>query len=104
MDLTPESWTAVEKMLRSQDTLGKCGMLANASDGIAFLKAMAAKGLSVQLPDSIFRAVDLPARLQESVLVNQRPIGLRLTAESLRVDTATLWSSVSVRVETRPEP
>ena len=104
MDLTQESWAAVEKNLRSQDTSGKCGMLADASDGIAFLRALAAKGISVKLPDSIFRAVDLPARLQESVLVNQRPIGLRLTAESLRIETATLWSSASVQVQTRPTP
>lgn len=104
LDLTEESWAAVEKALRAQDTFGKCGMLADAKDGVAFLKGLAAKGISVKLPDSIFRAVDLPARLQESVLVDNRPIGLRLTSESLRVDTATLWSSVSVQVQTRPNP
>ena len=104
MDLTKESWAAVEKTLRSQDTASKCGMFTKASDGLSFLKELAAKGISVKLPDSIFRAVELPAQLQESVLVNQRPIGLRLTAESLRVETATLWSSVSVQVQTRPKP
>lgn len=104
MDLTPESWAAVERALRSEDTLGKCGALASAADGMTFLKALAAKGISIKLPDSIFRAVDLPARLKESVEVNKREIGLRLTAESLRVETATLWSSVSVQVQTRPQP
>ena len=59
----------------------------------------AAKGIGVNLPDSIFRTVDLPARLQESVRVNQRAIGLRVTAESLRIETATLWSSARVQVE-----
>lgn len=104
MDLTPESWAAVDKALRAQDTFGKCGMFADAADGIAFLRALAAKGIEVNLPDSIFRAVDLPARVQESVLVNQRPVGLRLTAESLRIDTATLWSSASVQVQGSPKP
>jgi len=104
MDLTPASWAAVEKALRSEDTLGKCGMLASAEDGLAFLRALAAKGIGIKLPDSVFRAVDLPARVQESVLVNQRAIGLRLTAESLRIDTATLWSSASVQVQTSPKP
>ncbi len=104
MDLTAESWAAVEEALRSQDTASKCGMFTKASDGLAFLRALAAKGIAINLPDSIFRAVDLPARLQESVLVNQRPIGLRLTAESLRIETATLWSSASVQVQTRPTP
>jgi hypothetical protein len=77
-------------------------MMASATDGMTFLKALAAKGISIKLPDSIFRAVDLPARLQESVMVNRRPIGLRLTAESLRIGTSTLWSSASVQVQTRP--
>ena len=104
LDLTRESWTAVGKALRSEDTLGRCGMLAKAEDGIAFLKALAARGIWVKVPDKIFRAVDLPARLQESVLVNERPIGLRLTAETLRVETATLWSSATVQVQTRPKP
>lgn len=104
LDLTPESWAAVREALRSEDTLGKCGMLANAEDGIAFLKTLAAKGILVKVPDSIFRSVDLPARLQESVLVNERPIGLRLTAEDLRVETATLWSSATVQIQTRPKP
>jgi len=98
MDLTEASWAAVDKALQSQDTFGKCGMFTKAADGMAFLKTLAAKGIAVTIPDSVFRAVDLPAQLQESVQVNKRPIGLRLTAESLRVETATVWSSVSVAV------
>ena len=104
MDLTPESWSEVEKVLRSQDTLGKCGMFAKASDGMQFLRTLAANGIEIKLPDSIFRAVDLPARLRESVKVNHRPIGLKVTAESLRVETKTLWSSASVQVQARPQP
>ena len=107
MDLTPESWAALEKTLREQDTLDKCGMFTKASDGMTFLKELAAKGISVKIPDKIFRAVDLPAQLQQSVEVNKRPIGLRLSAQSLRVDTATLWTSASVQVQvqtTRAQP
>jgi hypothetical protein len=48
--------------------------------------------------------VSLPARLQKSVKVNQRSVGLRLTAESLRIENATLWSSVSVQVQTNAKP
>ncbi len=104
LDLTPASWAAVEAALRSQDTTSKCGMFTKASDGLSFLRGLTAKGILVRLPDSIFRAVDLPAKLQESVMVNKTPIGLRVTAESLRIETATLWSSVSVLVQTRPQP
>jgi len=104
MDLTGESWADLERALRAEDTVDKCGMFMKPSDGLDFLKELAARGIAVRLPDSIFRAVDLPARLQESVQVNQRPIGLQITAESLRIDTATLWSSVTVQVQTRPRP
>jgi hypothetical protein len=72
--------------------------------GLVRLRALAARGIKVRLPDSIFRTVSLPARLQKSVKVGQRTVGLRLTAESLRVETATLWSSVSVHVQTDTKP
>jgi len=45
--------------------------------------------------------VSLPARLQKSVEVNGRTVGLRLTAASLRIERATLWSSVSLQVTDR---
>ena len=67
--------------------------------GLVHLRALAAKGINVRLPDSIFRAVTFPARLHEVVKVNERPVGVRLKAESLRVQSATLWTSVSVQVQ-----
>jgi hypothetical protein len=102
LDLTARSWGVVEAALRSQDTSGKCGTRMDPDKGRVRLRALAARGIKVRLPDSIFRAVRLPARLRKSVQVSQRSVGLRLKAESLRIETATLWSSVSVRVEANP--
>jgi hypothetical protein len=104
LDLTARSWGVVEAALRSQDTSGKCGTLMDPDKGLVRLRALAARGIRVRLPDSIFRAVSLPARLQKSVKVSQRTVGLRLKAESLRVENATLWSSVSVQVEAGAKP
>jgi hypothetical protein len=104
LDLTARSWGVVEAALRSQDTSGKCGTLMDPDKGLVRLRALAARGIRVRLPDSIFRAVSLPARLQKSVKVSQRTVGLRLEAESLRIETATLWSSVSVQVEAGAKP
>ena len=104
LDLTSRSWGAVEAALRSQDTSGKCGTLMDPDKGMKHLRALAARGIRVRLPDSIFRAVTFPARLHEVVKVNERPVGLRLRAESLRVQSATLWTSVSVQVQARPTP
>jgi hypothetical protein len=72
--------------------------------GLVLLRALAARGIEVRLPDSIFRTVSLPARLQKSVRVSHRTVGLRLTGESLRIEPATLWSSVSVQVQTDTKP
>lgn len=104
LDLTARSWSVVEAALRSQDTSGKCGTLMDPDKGLVRLRELAARGINVRLPDSIFRTVSLPARLQKSVKVSQRTVGLRLAAKSLRIDTATLWSSVSVRVEDHTKP
>ena len=104
LDLTARSWGVVEAALRSQDTSGKCGTLMDPDKGLVRLKELAARGIKVRLPDSIFRPVSLPARLQKSVKVSQRTVGLRLAAESLRIETATLWSSVSVQVQAETKP
>lgn len=104
LDLTPRSWAVVEAALRSQDSFGKCGMAMNPEKGLARLKQIAASGITVHLPDRIFRTVSLPARLQKSVTVNRRTVGLVLAAESLRIETAALWSSVSVQVQAATKP
>jgi len=104
LDLTADSWRVVEAALRSQNELAKCGMLMNPETGLVRLKELAANGINVRLPRSIFRTVRLPAHLQKTVRVNERTVGLRLTAESLRIETATLWSSVSVQVQDSAKP
>lgn len=104
LDLTAASWGVVEAALRSQDSSGRCGTLMDPDKGLVRLRALAARGIDVRLPDSIFRTVSLPARLQKSVTVSRRSVGLRLTAESLRIETALLWSSVSVQVQDSPRP
>jgi hypothetical protein len=104
LDLTAESWGVVETALRSQDSFGTCGMLMDPDKALVHLKELAAKGIDVKLPDSIFRAVSLPARLQKSVKVGQRNVELGLTAKGVRVEAATLWSSVSVQVQNGQKP
>lgn len=104
LDLTPRSWAVVEAALRSQDSFGKCGMAMNPEKGLARLKQIAASGITVHLPDRVFRTVRLPARLQTSVKVHRRTVGLMVTAESLRIETAVLWSSASVQVQSPAKP
>lgn len=102
LDLTPGSWGVVEAALRSQDTFGKCGMLMDPDEALARLRRLAARGITIRLPESILRAVSLPAHLQKSARVGEATVDVRLIARSVRVETATLWSSVSVEVRKKP--
>ncbi len=104
LDLTEASWAAVEQALRSQNTADTCGALMKPEQALRFLKALAAKGVGVKLPRSIFRTVSLPARLRQEVTVNRRVLSLAVTGESLRIDGATLWSSASVHIQTAAAP
>ena len=99
LDLTPQSWEVVSEALRSQDTFGRCGMLMDPDRGLLKLKELATRGVTVKLPDSIFRTVSLPANIRRSVKVNQRTVDLMVKARSLRIETATLWSSADVHVQ-----
>lgn len=99
LDLTPASWTIVGDALRSQDTSGTCGTFMNPEQGVTFLKGLAAKGVTVNLPESIFRTVRLPASLNQEVTVNRRVLSLQVQGESLRIEAKTLWSSASIQVQ-----
>lgn len=99
VDLTAHSWGVVEAALRSQDTFGKCGMMMDPDKGLERLRHLAEKGINVSLPDSMFRTVSFPARLQKSVKVDGHVVGLGLAAESVLVESAILWSSVSFTVQ-----
>jgi len=104
IDLTPASWAIVEAALRSQDTSGTCGTLVNPEEGLAFLKTLAAKGVTVRLPEKIFRTVRLPASLRREVTVTGRVVNLSIQGESLRIETGTLWSSASILVQPISRP
>jgi hypothetical protein len=101
IDLTPESWTKVEAALRSQDTLGRCGILLKPEEVLERLRELAAGGIKVTLPESIFRTVRLPAGLERAVHIDERVIDLSVKTGTLRVTSDMLWSSASVRLKDR---
>ncbi len=104
LDLNNESWSVVEAALRSQDDFAKCGTLMNPAECLLRLKELAGRGVVVRLPQSVFRTITLPTHLRQSVKVDERIVGLRITAQSLRIETATLWSSMSVEVQGSAKP
>jgi hypothetical protein len=104
VDLTPDSWGKVEATLRSQDSLGRCGVLLNPQSVLQSLHQLVAEGIPIKLPRSIFRPVRLPAHFEQTVKVNDSVLQLSLAGERLRSSESLLWSSTRVRVASaRPE-
>jgi hypothetical protein len=100
VDLTAESWAAVEGELVAQDTFSRCGMLLKPEVVLANLRALAAGGIKVRLPDALFRSVRLPAHLERQVKLGDRVIDLSLGNARLRMGADLLWSSAKVAADT----
>ncbi len=101
VDLTPSSWQTVEAALRTQDTADRCGTLMNPDNLIARLRELAAKGVKVGIPESIFRVVRLPAHLEQTVKIGDRTVNLTVKSEGLTVLPQLLWTSASAHVRER---
>jgi hypothetical protein len=98
IDLTRDSWAKVEAALRSQDSLGRCGMFLDPESVLHELHELVEQGIKIRLPRSIFRPVRLPARFEQSVKVNDTTVRLWLAGERLRSSESVLWSSTRVGV------
>jgi len=104
VDLTPESWASVAQALESQDRLGRCGMLLKPEQVLAELRALAERGIPVQLPDELLRSVRLPAQLAQQVRLGARDVELTLLRMALRVDSELVWSSARISAKTEARP
>ena len=101
LDLSPESWGSVEEALRSQDSLGRCGMLLKPEKVLAELRGLAGKGIDVRLPAALFRPVSLPASLAREVMLGSRTLELSVESGGLSVSRELVWSTASVAAKAR---
>jgi hypothetical protein len=102
VDLTPDSWAAVEQELQAQDTLGRCGILLKPEVVLAELRKLAASGIKVRLPEALFRTVRLPAHLERQVTLGNRVVDLSLASAGLQVTPDLLWSTASLAAAAGP--
>ncbi len=98
IELTPDSWGKVETALRSQDSLGRCGMFLDPENVLRSLRERVAEGIEIRLPRSLFQPVRLPARFERTVKVDDSVVHLSLAGERLRSSESMLWSSTKVSV------
>lgn len=96
VDLTPESWASVTQALEAQDSPGRCGMFLKPERVLGELRALAARGIQVRLPDELVRSVRLPAQLAQQVRLGARDVELSLHRPALQVDAELVWSSARI--------
>ncbi len=102
VDLTAESWASIERELSAQDRLARCGALLKPERVLAELRALAARGIEVRLPEELVRSVRLPARIAQEVRLGSRSVELLLRRPSLRVDGELVWSTARISAKTEP--
>jgi hypothetical protein len=97
VDLTPESWAKAEAALRSQDTLGKCGLAMNPEQVVSQLRDLGHKGFEFRLPRTLFRPIVLPARIHSEVAAYGTKVAVQVEPRLLRLTDEALWYGVAVR-------
>jgi hypothetical protein len=101
VDLADESWGEVRSALEEQDRLFKCGLGIDPDQILPKLRARLAEGFDLELPQAIFRPVDLPAGLRQSVAVEDTQVDLTVRTDALRVQPDAVWYAAGVRSRLR---
>jgi hypothetical protein len=101
VDLTDDSWGDVKRALDEQDEILKCGLALKPDEILPKLRARLGEGFDITLPQSLFRAVDLPAGVRQSVAVEDTQVELTARTDGLRVEDQAVWYAVSVRSRRR---
>jgi hypothetical protein len=104
VDLTPQSWAVVERTLRSQDTLFKCGLLLKAQNVVQRLRELASEGIKVHLPGEMFRPLRFAADIQYTARIDERPITVAVRTRSVEATSRLVWSRAAVGIEAAQPP
>jgi hypothetical protein len=102
LDLTPDSWATVETALRSQDTLGRCGLFLKPEKVLDHLHELAAKGINIHLPASLLRPVELPTRFEQTVSTGTHEVKLSLATGAFQMTPELLFTSSTIGIDRGP--
>ena len=101
VDLAEQSWADVRGALEGQDRLFKCGLGIDPDEILPKLRARLDEGFDLTLPRALFRPVDLPAGLRQSVAVEDTQVELTVRTDALRVGPDAVWYAAGVRSRLR---
>ena len=93
VDLEPASWQRVRNALAVQASAPRCGTVLRPEKVLERLREIEGRGFSVSLPRSLFRPVELPVAISQSVQVEDRQVKLAVTPLALRVTPKLFWYS-----------
>jgi hypothetical protein len=99
VDLSPASWAVVDEALRSQDSLGKCGLLIDPEKVLGHLKALASEGFKVRLPRVMFRGLRLPGMLERTARIDGRPVAVAFRTRGFEATSRAMWSRAAIEFE-----
>ena len=104
VDLSPESWTAVDQALRSQDSLTRCGLLLKPEMVVQRLRDLASAGIKIPLPRAMFRPLRFPSGIRQTALIDERPITVAVRTSSVDATPRLMWSRAAVGIENGQPP
>jgi hypothetical protein len=96
-ELDAVSWAVIERALRAQDKVERCGVGLDPPAVLAQLQALVDAGFVVKLPRKLFRPVSLPTRLTPTVNVQGRDVEVELTQSRLDAGPDGVWYGVWVK-------
>jgi hypothetical protein len=104
VDLSPQSWGVVERTLRSQDSLMKCGLLLDPAKVLERLRQLASEGIKIHLPREMFRTQRFPADIRRTAQIDERPVTVAVRTRSFEATPRVMWSRAAVGIETGKPP
>lgn len=93
------SWRRVEDLLDRQNNIFRCGLALQPDDMIEKLDRLLRSGFEFRLPDVLFRPIRLPARIEERVEIDRRPIDVRNVPVGVHMTPEAIWYGSTLTLE-----
>jgi hypothetical protein len=96
VDPSRASVAALDSLMAEKD--GLCGYAVDKARASERIQALVGRGFRVKIPQRFFRPIRLPVAVATSVPVQDRAVGLAVTASGLAVTPSVMWVGANVTV------
>jgi hypothetical protein len=95
---TADSWERVQALLDEQNNVFRCGLALQPDDMIEKLARLLSEGFEFQLPEILFRPIRLPARIEDSIELEDRTVAIRNVPTTLVLTQEAIWFGSNIDV------